>query len=88
MEVKVYEVGPYSPLGTRLVVPDPSPKEGSKNQRDRRCRPGMSAIREYGLPALQPQLQSGDDQPLDLAGALVDLGDARIPKVALDGQFL
>src|SRR5690606_5549554 len=38
-------------------------------------------------PTSAPQLP-GDDQPLDLAGALADLGELRIPPVAGDRQVL
>src|SRR6266516_6855531 len=33
------------------------------------------------------QKMPGDDQPLDLGGALVDRGDLRVAEVALDGRL-
>src|SRR5690606_29635923 len=36
----------------------------------------------------QPRLMPGNDQPLDLAGALVDFGDLGVAEIALDRHFL
>src|SRR3569832_2273389 len=45
-----------------------------------------SALRQ--LPWLEPEDRPRDHEPLDLARALVDLGDLRVPVVALDRELL
>src|SRR4051794_26264180 len=45
-----------------------------------------SWVRTLSLLSVLEQGRS-DDQPLDLAGALVNLGDLRVAKVPLDGKI-
>src|SRR5262245_10525928 len=49
--------------------------------------PGLS-LGERSLLLPQSEDGAGDDEPLDLARALVDLGDLRVALVPLDGELL
>src|SRR3990170_876855 len=40
-----------------------------------------------GRTSAQTQLLPGNDDPLDLAGALIDLGDLGVPEVTLDRKL-
>src|SRR5439155_25829608 len=57
----------------------------SGSPRRRRAERGK-AYRTSGTSGrrLQPENRAGDDDPLDLARALIDLGDLRVAVVALD----
>src|SRR6185437_6985396 len=69
---------------TRRTAPSRSSSRTARGTRRRRRTSSTSG----GRPLLQPEDRAGDDEPLDLARSLVDLGDLRVAVVALDRELL